>query len=55
MVEDNEEFGVDKLIAENGEELNVSKRIVMSGENLIVVGSRDDYLYGINSTGNILF
>ena len=35
LVEDNEEFGVDKLIAENGEELNVSKRIVMSGENLI--------------------
>jgi len=35
LVEENEEFGVDKLISETGEELNVSKRIVMSGENLI--------------------
>ncbi len=35
LVEDNEEFGVDKLFSEIGEELNVSKRIVMSGENLI--------------------
>ncbi len=35
LVEDNDEFGIDKLVSEIGEELNVSKRIVMSGENLI--------------------
>ena len=35
LVEDNDEFGVEKFISENGEPLNVSKRIVMSGENLI--------------------
>ena len=35
LVQDNEEFGVEKLISEIGEELKVSKRIVMSGENLI--------------------
>ena len=35
LVEDNDEFGIDKLVSENGEELKVSKRIVMSGENLI--------------------
>ncbi len=35
LVEDNEEFGVEKLVSEIGEQLNVSKRIVMSGDNLI--------------------
>ena len=35
LVQENSEFGVDKLISETGETLNVSKRIVMSGENLI--------------------
>ena len=35
LVNENDEFGVDKLISENGEKLNVSKRIIMSGENLI--------------------
>jgi len=35
LVEDNDEFGIDKLKSDTGEELNVSKRIVMSGENLI--------------------
>ncbi len=35
LVEENDEFGVEKLISEIGEELNVSKRIVMSGDNLI--------------------
>ena len=35
LVNDNDEFGTDKLKSENGDTLNVSKRIVMSGENLI--------------------
>ncbi len=35
LVEDSDEFGIDKLVSENGEELKVSKRIVMSGENLV--------------------
>ena len=35
LVENNEEFGVEKLTSDTGEELNVSKRIIMSGENLI--------------------
>ena len=35
LVNENSEFGIDKLISENGEKLNVSKRIIMSGENLI--------------------
>ena len=35
LVENNQEFGVEKLISEIGEQLNVSKRIIMSGENLV--------------------
>ncbi len=35
LINENSEFGTDKLISENGEKLNVSKRIIMSGENLI--------------------
>ena len=35
LVSKNNEYGIDKLLAEDGEKLNVSKRIIMSGENLI--------------------
>jgi protein-export membrane protein SecD len=35
LVNENSEFGTEKLISENGEQLNVSKRIIMGGENLI--------------------
>ena len=35
LINENSEFGTEKLISENGENLSVSKRIIMSGENLI--------------------
>ena len=35
LINENSEFGTEKLISENGEKLSVSKRIIMSGENLI--------------------
>ncbi len=35
LVDQNQEFGTEKLLSEIGEELNISKRIIMTGENLV--------------------